>query len=444
VFIVSLFAVLLLASPGTASAATCTKVASPGSGSAQRLVDSLSAGQTGCLHGGTYDEGSLTFDKGGAPGAPITLTSYPGERARIAGGVYVPNGSDHVTIHTLDIDGSGGGGPTVQIMGADTVLSGNLITNRNSAESCVILGSLAGYGQARGTSIRANRFADCGDPANGIHDHGIYIENSVGAEVVDNLFWHAAAWAIQLYPNAQGTRIAHNVMDGSAGGVIISGESAGGEYSQDYASSGTVIEQNLLTNATAEYNVQSWWGGPRGTGNLVHSNCVAGGAKGNIDTSDGGFTATANATADPQYVDRAAHDYRMKPGSPCLSVVGYDTAAKLAGGDTGEEPGPGAMLPGLPVSSPSPATTTSTRALIARRQGPRRLRSLRPRFRITVRRPAVLRWSLRTGKKKVLARGTRKVTRARTITLRPRVSRRELRRFKGHRIRLVLRARPRR
>jgi hypothetical protein len=307
----------------------------------------------------------------------------------------------------------------------------------------VIIGSLAGYGQARRTSIRANRLADCGSPSDGLHDHGIYVENSVGAEIVDNLFWHAAAWAVQLYPNAQGTHIAHNVMDGSSGGVMLSGEQGGGEYSQDYASSGTVIEQNLITGATAEYNVQSWWGGPKGSGNLVRSNCVFGGAKGNIDSSDGGFTATSNATADPRYVNRAAHDYRMQPGSPCLSVVGYDTAAKLAGGDTGTEPGPGGMVPGLPVPR-LPATARSSRRFVSRFTGPRRLRSLRPRFRIVVRRPAVLHWTLRTGKRKRLARGTLKVSRPRTVTLRPRVSRHELRRFTGHRIRLVIRATRRR
>jgi hypothetical protein len=29
------------------------------------------------------------------------------------------------------------------------------------------------------------------------------------------------------------------------------------------------------------------------------------------------------------YVNPAAHDYRLQSGSPCLAVVGYDTAARL-------------------------------------------------------------------------------------------------------------------
>ena len=39
-----------------------------------------------------------------------------------------------------------------------------------------------------------------------------------------------------------------------------------------------------------------------------------------IDLSGGGFTVTANIKADPLYVDRAAKNFALQPGSPC---VGY-------------------------------------------------------------------------------------------------------------------------
>jgi hypothetical protein len=456
---------VILTTASAPAAVSCTKFAAPtGSDSAagteadpyrtaQKLVNSLSAGQTGCLRAGTYSQGTLRFSKAGASGAPITLTSYPGETATVSGGtVYVPAGSDFVTVRDLKVDGAAKGAPTVQVMAYDTELSGNTITNQNSGESCVILGSFAGFGDARRTRIAGNRLQDCGSPSNGLHDHAIYVENSVGAEIVDNVFSHAAAWAVQLYPNAQGTRIAHNVMDGSSGGIVLSGESAGGEYAQDYASSGTVIEQNLITNATAEYNVQSWWGGPKGTGNVVRSNCVYNGEKGDIDTSDGGFTASGNKTADPQYVNRAARDYRMKAGSPCLAVVGYDTAAKLAGGDPDPAPTPIATpvpVPPLPTpqAGPVPALAAQPVATEAAHSpagrvlhisGPARLHRARPRFRVALSGPATVRWTLRAGGR-AIARGSRRVSGARTITLRPRVAKRKLRRMRGHRLRLVVR-----
>src|SRR2546421_7551717 len=74
--------------PGSAHAAiTCSRYASPG-GSVQRLVNSLHAGQTGCLHGGTYHR-DVKFNRGGGGGAPLTLTSAPGETATIVGHLYI-------------------------------------------------------------------------------------------------------------------------------------------------------------------------------------------------------------------------------------------------------------------------------------------------------------------------------------------------------------------
>jgi hypothetical protein len=318
------------------AAVTCDRVASPGAGAAQKLVDSLSAGQTGCLHGGTYTQSEVRFAHGGTSGAPLRLTSYPGERAKLAGGtVYIPNGSNSVTVSDLDIDGSASGSVTVQAMAADTVFERLDITN-GKRKSCMILGSNGGWGEAVRPVVRANRFHDCGDPAAGNQDHAIYFENTSDAQVVDNLFWNTAGWAIHLYPNARRTTVAHNVIDGNGRGVIFAGDAS-------KASAGNVVTQNLITNSTVEYNVQSYWGGPVGTTNVARDNCIYNGKLGNVG-SQSGFRASVNKDADPLYVDRARHDYRLRPGSPCLAVVGYDTAAKLAG---------------VPVPPPGPAPDTT-------------------------------------------------------------------------------------
>lgn len=80
---------LALATPASASA-LCSKVAAPnGSDSAagteaapyltvQRLVDSLNAGQTGCLRTGTYGGSALYMRK-----PDTALQSFPGERATL-------------------------------------------------------------------------------------------------------------------------------------------------------------------------------------------------------------------------------------------------------------------------------------------------------------------------------------------------------------------------
>src|SRR5436305_11975483 len=66
------FVVGLLASAAPAQAG-CDRYVNA-SGSLQRFVASLHPGQTGCLHGGTYDDGDLTFPHGGHADAPLTLS----------------------------------------------------------------------------------------------------------------------------------------------------------------------------------------------------------------------------------------------------------------------------------------------------------------------------------------------------------------------------------
>ena len=322
--------------PAPAHALTCDRVASPtGSDAAagtlaspfrtaQRLSDSMAPGRTGCLRAGSYSQAELRFRHAGSRGAPITFTSYPGERATLKGGfVYVPSGSDHVTISNVDIDAAAARQVAVQIMAADVILQDSDITNRNT-RVCVILGSNAGYGKSVRTTIRRNRIHNCGDPAAGNQHHAVYFENSVDAKVVDNLFWATSAFAIHLYPNAQRTLVAHNVIDTNGRGIIFAGD-------KSRASSNNTVAYNLITADSLDYAVTAWWGGPVGSGNTAHDNCLYRNTIGNVGARKG-FTAARNTVADPRYRDAAAHDYRLARGSRCLAVVGYDTAAKLAGG----------------------------------------------------------------------------------------------------------------
>jgi hypothetical protein len=333
------------AGPDNAPAATsaarkrCNRFAGPGGSdrgpgtlrrpfaTPQRLVDSLRAGQTGCLRGGTYtdthDGYILKFHRAGRPGARIRVRSLPGERARLVGIVDVPEGSDRVTLSDVDVEGDGTMN-TVKVYAAGVRIERNGITNALRGQSCLILGSDTA-GQAQGTVIRLNVFHDCGSPSNDNKDHGIYAANLDRGRIVDNLFVNSSAQTLQLYPNTQRTVVAHNVIDGGPdtvrGGVLIGGDS-------DFASRDNVIEHNVITHA-ATANVYSYWSGPVGSGNVVRENCLWASGDEEIDSADGGFTASANRVADPRFVDRAGGDYRLGKGSRCRKIVGYDTAAKI-------------------------------------------------------------------------------------------------------------------
>jgi parallel beta-helix repeat protein len=326
-----------------AQAGACSLVASPaGSDSAQgtdtaplrtaqRLIDLLGAGQTGCLRAGTYNE-SLRFNHGGAPGAALTLTSYPGERATVVGRMYLPSGSDNVTVR------------------------GNDVTNGHTA-ICFVLGS-ATYGTATRVTIDANRIHGCGRLPATNHDHGIYIEDSSSVTISWNLIYDNADRGVQLYPNAQYSTVVHNVIDGNGSGLIFSG---------DYgtASSNNIVAYNVISNAVLRYDVESWYpaGNPLGVNNVVHDNCLWGGANGTVDTSSGGFTLANNTTADPQFANRAAGNFAMASTSPCAAIAGdVQAAVNAAQQSTTTTTAPATTTTTAPATTTTtaPATTTTT------------------------------------------------------------------------------------
>jgi parallel beta-helix repeat protein len=155
----------------------------------------------------------------------------------------------------------------------------------------MLLGSNDGYGRADRTAVRDNRFERCGNPAHGNKDHGIYVENARDGEIAANTFTGTAAYAVQLYPNAQRMRVVGNVMRDNGGGVIIAGDDR-------HASSGNTIEDNLITGSARFRGVDSWWGGARGRHNVVRKNCLWGGVPEALGDPDG-FTAYGNHVAPP-------------------------------------------------------------------------------------------------------------------------------------------------
>ena len=320
---------------------------------AQKLADSLSAGQTGCLATGVYNE-SLRLNHGGTPGNPIRLTSAPGGRATLVGRLYVPDSSNDAVFADLNLDGMNPDNLSSPMVAGDRItFTGNDVTDDHTS-ICFGLGSDSGWGTAVDVVIDGNRIHDCGRLPATNHDHGIYVESTRNAVITNNYIYDNADRGIQLYPDAQGTKIANNVIDGNGEGVLFSGDSG-------LASSNNVVTRNIVSNATVRYNIESWWpaGNPVGTGNVASDNCVWNGAQGNV-ADEVGFSASGNKVANPLYADRAAKDFRLQGGSPC---VGYGPTATTA--QTSDLPPPPASTPPSPPSSPAktqaPAVPHATR-----------------------------------------------------------------------------------
>jgi len=334
---------LTLAVVGSAQAnPSCSRFASPdSSGSApfstvQALADSLGPGETGCLHGGIY-RGDVKIT---TPG--VSLYGMPGEGATIQGRLWIAQGANNVTIENLYLDGTNSSDlPSPTVNANNAVFRRNDVTNNHTA-ICFNLGHNT-YGAANGTVIESNRIHHCGVLPAANHDHGIYVSLASDTVIRGNWIYENADRGIQLYPNAQNTTVTGNVIDSNGQGVIFGGL---GPDSSDH----TRVEGNVITNSKLRYNIESYYdaGTPSGEDNLVTHNCISGGVRdsgnGSIATPSVGFTATANSTTAPAFVNRAAGDYRLAAGSACAALVPNYSAV------------PGPQL-SVPAPAPAPAPT---------------------------------------------------------------------------------------
>jgi hypothetical protein len=280
----------------------------------QRLSDSLSAGQTGCLRAGTHDTQEEMFLR--TPG--ITLVSYPNERATIRGRIVVYGQGDK--LESLTLDGSCPSGachevsPTVSA--ADVAIVANDITNRHTGICLSPTSNNGQFPQPDRVLIVANRIHNCGvlPPAN--HDHGVYVADGTGGMIYENVMYDNADRGVQLFPAAQGVTVYHNTIDGNGEGVNIGSRSTG-----------NLITENVITNSTQRWNVE-WGADLTGPGNTIMDNCLYGSNGNSFYNGDGGvqnegrdqvvLLANTVSRSAAIYTNRGAKDFRIPPTSPCF------------------------------------------------------------------------------------------------------------------------------
>lgn len=299
---------------------TCTKTLAAG-GNLKSFVDSLGAGQTGCLRAGTYGGSDVYLKK-----PDVTLASYPGEKATITAFVEVYPEATRSRLTRLKFDGGNNSGNTVtlKIQANDAILSDSEVT-KGGKGICTLIGS---WNAAERVIVERNRIYNCG-PSTSKFDHQLYLGKAKGTIIRYNLLSaNAGGWGVHLYPSAQGTLVEHNIIDGNHGGVIFAGEGSG------TPSSNNTVRFNAITYSGPRWNAEgSWSDGPVGSGNTVTQNCLfttGPNAPGGLNTASRGFTESNNTIlSGSPYINRAAGDYRFSPGSVCANLVG-DVAGQLS------------------------------------------------------------------------------------------------------------------
>jgi hypothetical protein len=85
--------------------------------------------------------------------------------------------------------------------------------------------------------------------------------------------------------------------------------------------SNNIVQYSVITNAVTRYNIDAFFpaSSPLPVGNVVQYSCVWHAPFGNFGHDRAGdYSEHDNLNVDPLFTDRAAHDYTLRPSSPCL------------------------------------------------------------------------------------------------------------------------------
>jgi hypothetical protein len=320
----------------------CNKIAAPygndhhGTGShrhpfhtLRRLDRALRPGQTGCLRTGTYGNFHTWhwIAKNGTARRRITLRAYPGEHVKLVGWIQLTG--SYTTLSNFEIDGSNtlftGGSPGagcprrgvsegLSIEGRHDVFQHNDYYQSQPALRGNAIG-IGWSGSGTGTVIRYNRIHDVGQCRD--LDHLIYLAHGSFVRIYDNWMWNDPhGWGVQLYPGAYGAHVHSNVIASAGSGFTVGGNPA---------TSRNTIDHNVVLNSTGLPNanlrgvaISDYWPGTAGTDNSFVYNDSYGNPQGVMATTSA-IRHFKNLSIYPRFVDPAAHDYALAPGSPLHS-----------------------------------------------------------------------------------------------------------------------------
>jgi Right handed beta helix region/Protein of unknown function (DUF1565) len=295
--------------------------------SLQRALERAKPGEQVLVRGGTYTGTAVGPDLGGgygnsilaspqgAPGQPITLQPYPGEKVTIVAFISLPRAA-WFRMTGFIVDGAGAPPNAAGVSLGNTSynhphhveLSYNEIRNFRPTGDSKSMGILHHSGSD--TALIGNRIHHIGSKT--FYDHGIYMNSGRRAVVANNVIWDiTGGYGLHIWGDFDDSWVINNTVYGSAAsGFTIGGNSERGKPDR------TVAANNLLAGHTATGNGQQGYAAMEyqpGVGNSVRRNLGWANARSNPFNLPGSNPSN-NRTADPRFVAAGSRDLRIQRG----------------------------------------------------------------------------------------------------------------------------------
>jgi hypothetical protein len=194
---------------------------------------------------------------------------------------------------------------TVDVRADDAVLRNLDITQQGGRNHDVLQCVLIHAGrQLTGVRLQLSKVHACGSESSGNMEHGLYCSSALRPLIVGNWFYDNEGYGIQLYPDCDGALAAANVVaenggacdvDGSTGAVYVNGFCGFGRENATHPvfppiHCGTTSDSHAIDMVLYD---------PRSS-------------QGTTDCGGGELSSQGILQTDPQFMNAAAYDFRMR------------------------------------------------------------------------------------------------------------------------------------